>query len=405
MTTGDYVVVALLAAAIAGSLAGIGLLLLRPVRGRSLSTLVNAGVAVALGPIVAGMVGTTAAMFVIDQNLTVALLVAVICGAVGAGLALSLGRRLVGAARALRDSSAGIGEPGYTSITWLPTVELRELARALDDTHRRLIQARTREHALEASRRELVAWVSHDLRTPLSALRAMAEALEDGVAADPPRYIRQMRQQVERLDLMVDDLFLLSRLHAGVLRLRLQWVVLGDLIDDVVATLDPLAQAGGVRLCGGGDGDTSALVDAAQLERALANLVHNAVAATPAGGVVRVDVTSNHGRVQVSVIDECGGLPAGDFARLFDVGWRGKSSRTREGAGLGLAVAQGIVQAHGGNIEASNLDGGCCFVVILSADPSPIPTSSSTQTMPARPGPAAPPSPHRSRHRARDRAR
>lgn len=402
MTTGDYVVVALLAAAIAGALAGIGLLLLRPVRGRSLSTVVNAGVAVALGPIVAGMVGTTAAMFVIDQDLTVALLVAVICGAVGAALALSLGRRLVVAARALRDSSAGIGEPGYTSITWLPTVELRELARALDDTHRRLIQARTREHALEASRRELVAWVSHDLRTPLSALRAMAEALEDGVAADPPRYIRQMRQQVERLDLMVDDLFLLSRLHAGALRLRRQWVVLGDLIDDVVATLSPVAQAGGVRLCGGGDGDASALVDAAQLERALANLVHNGVAATPAGGVVRVDVTSNQGQVQVSVADECGGLPAGDFTRLFDVGWRGKSSRTREGAGLGLAVAQGIVQAHGGDVEASNLDGGCCFAIRLPAGPSP--TSTSTGTQATRPGPAAPPSPHSGRHRARDRA-
>jgi len=392
MRTGDYVVVALLAAAIAGALAAIGLLLLRLVRGRSLSTLVNAGVAVALGPIVAGMVGTTAAMFVIDQNLMVALLVAVICGAVGGALALSLGRRLVGAARALRDSSAGIGEPGYTSITWLPTVELRELASALDDTHRRLVQARTREDALEASRRELVAWVSHDLRTPLSALRVMAEALEDGVAADPPRYIRQMRQQVERLDIMVDDLFLLSRLHAGALRLRRQWVVVSDLVDDVVATLDPLARAGGVRLSGAGHGGTSALVDAAQLARALANLVHNGVAATPAGGVVRVDVKSNQGQVQVSVADECGGLPAGDFTRLFDVGWRGKSSRTREGAGLGLAVAQGIMQAHGGDVEASNLDGGCCFAIRLPAGPSPTSTSTGTPSdTPRTGGPAVPP--------------
>lgn len=370
MRSRDYLLVALLTVGIAGGLAAIGLLLLRLAHGRSLSTLVNASVAVALGPIVAGMVGTTAAMFVIDQNLTVALLVAVICGLIGATLALLLSRRLVGAARAIRDSSAGIGEPGYTSVAWLPTVELRELGSALDDTHRRLTQARMREHALEASRRELVAWVSHDLRTPLSALRAMAEALEDGVVADPPRYIRQIRQQVERLDLLVDDLFLLSRLHAGALRLRLQWIHVGDLVDDVLAVLDPVARSSRIRLSGSGEGGTSALVDASKLDRALANLVHNAISATPSGGVVRVETTSSQGHVRVAVVDECGGLPAEDFPRLFDVGWRGGSSRTREGAGLGLAVAQGIVQAHGGDIEATNVVGGCCFAIVLSQPPS-----------------------------------
>lgn len=212
-----------------------------------------------------------------------------------------------------------------------------------------------------------MAWVSHDLRTPLSALRAMAEALEDGVAADPPRYLRQMRQEVERLDQLVDDLFLLSRLHAGALRLRPQRVLVGDLVNDVLTVLDLVAQASGVRLTGSAEDGLSTLVDAAQLDRALANLVHNAVRATPPGGSVQVDAASARGQLLLAVIDECGGLLAGDFPRLFDVGWRGGSSRTREGAGLGLAVTRGIAQAHGGDLEATNTVGGCCCAIVLPA--------------------------------------
>lgn len=367
ITTRDYLVVTLLAVGISGGLAALGLLLLRLARGRSLLTLVNASIAVSLGPVVAGIAGTSAAMFVTDHDLTIAMLVVVISGVIGAAVALTLGRRLVGAARALRDSSTGVGGPGYTSVDWLPTVELRELAGELDNTHRRLVEALEREHALEASRRELVAWVSHDLRTPLTALRVMAEALEDGVAADPPRYLRQMRQEVEVLNRLVDDLFVLSRLHAGALRLSPQRILVGDLVSDALATLDPVARAGGVRLSGGAESGLSAWVDAAQLGRALANLVYNAVRATPRGGGVRVAAASAPEQVRVSVIDECGGLDSEDLPRLFDVGWQGRSSRPRDGAGLGLAVARGIVRAHSGDVEVTNVVGGCSFAIVLPA--------------------------------------
>lgn len=247
-------------------------------------------------------------------------------------------------------------------MTWLPP-ELREVAGAFEDTHRRLVEALERERALEASRRELVAWVSHDLRTPLTALRAMAEALEDGIAADPARYLRQMRQEIERLDRLVDDLFLLSRLHAGALRLRPARTLVADLVSDVLAEFEAVARAGGVRLSGRADDGLSASVDAAQFGRALTNLVHNAVRATPFGGSVRVDAARAAQQVRVSVVDQCGGLPAEDIPRLFDVGWRGRSSR--EGTGMGLAVARGIVRAHGGDIDVTNAVYGCSFVIRL----------------------------------------
>ena len=151
---------------------------------------------------------------------------------------------------------------------------------------------REQERALERSRRELVAWVSHSLRTPLAGLRAMAEALKDGLAADPARYHVQMRQAVERLTGMVGDLFELSRIHAGALRLSLQQVWLADLVDDAVAGAHPIAQARRVRLAADIHAPLSVRADAREMSRALTNLVVNAIRHTPGDGTVRVGPTS-----------------------------------------------------------------------------------------------------------------
>jgi len=135
-----------------------------------------------------------------------------------------------------------------------------------------------RERALEASRRELVAWVSHDLRTPLAGLRAMAEALEDQVVTDPrevSQYHSQIRREVDRLTVMIDDLFELSRIHAGALRLTKRMVGLEDLVAEVVASTDPVARAKGVRLTGAAVRGMPVYVDAAEMGRALRNLVTN----------------------------------------------------------------------------------------------------------------------------------
>ena len=215
----------------------------------------------------------------------------------------------------------------------------------------RLAEQRDRDAALEASRRDLVAWVSHDLRTPLAGLRAMAEALEDGVAEDPARYHRQMRVEVDRLSGLVDDLFELSRIQAGALSLAYEQVLAADLVSDTIAASDALARAGGVRLAGTASGPLPVRADGRELGRALANLVVNAIRHTPTDGSVTVSAqpTDDGASVVLTVTDGCGGIPEGDLDRVFDVAWRGNTERNAQaGGGLGLAIVRGIAEAHGG---------------------------------------------------------
>jgi signal transduction histidine kinase len=221
---------------------------------------------------------------------------------------------------------------------------------------------------MERSRRELVAWVSHDLRTPLAGLRAMAEALEDNVAEDPEIYHTRIRQSVDRLTGMVDDLFELSRIHAGALRLSLEHIPLADLVDEAVVGADPLARARGVRLSADVRTGRSVCVDVNEVSRALTNLVANAIRHTPSDGAVRVEATERDGRAVLAVVDACGGIPDDDLDRVFEVAWRGTAARTPEplaGAGLGLAIVRGIVEAHSGEVDVRNVVGGCRFEVRL----------------------------------------
>ena len=163
-----------------------------------------------------------------------------------------VGRAVGRASGALLASVRRVGDSGIYTPPEVPLpAELEGLSRGLAEAHERLGQARAREQAFEASRRELVAWVSHDLRTPLAGLRAMAEALEDRVVVDPrevDHYHSQIRIETERLAAMIDDLFELSKIHAGALRLSPRVVGLEDLIADVVASAAPVARAKRVRL-------------------------------------------------------------------------------------------------------------------------------------------------------------
>ena len=294
-----------------------------------------------------------------------------IAGLAGLAVALFVRRRLTKASRALSSAVQNVGESGvYMTPQLTLPAELKDLSAELTATHERLAQARSRERALEASRRELVAWVSHDLRTPL-ALRAMAEALEDQVVVDPREvstYHSQIRREVDRLTLMIDDLFELSRIHAGALRLSKRMVGLGDLVAEVVASTDPVARSKGVRLTGAAVRGMPVYIDAAEMGRALRNLVTNAIRHTPSDGGVEVLAEVQSGMACVSVSDACGGIPAGDLSRVFDVAFRGESARTpgpQEGAGLGLSIARGIVEAHSGQIAVRNAGPGCQFLIRL----------------------------------------
>ncbi|MCX4392041.1 response regulator [Streptomyces sp. NBC_01767] len=219
---------------------------------------------------------------------------------------------------------------------------------------------------LETSRRELVAWISHDLRTPLAGLRAMSEALEDGMAVDSGRYLRQIRTEVERMNDMVGDLFELSRIHAGSLTLSPTRISAHDLVGDALAGADPLAREHGVRLVGDRVEAVPVEVDGKEMGRVLGNLLINAIRRTPADGTVAVAAHRTGGGVVLSVTDGCGGIPEEDLPRVFDTGWRGSHARTPPaGAGLGLAIVRGIVEAHAGRAEVRNVTGGCCFEVTL----------------------------------------
>jgi signal transduction histidine kinase len=234
--------------------------------------------------------------------------------------------------------------------------------------------SRTRERALDASRRDLIAGVSHDLRSPIASIRAMSEALEDGVVDDDAsvqRYHRAIRVESERLGALVDDLFELSRITAGVLDTDQPCVPLGELVADVVSAAQPAASTKGVRIANLLDEIPGVLVPASDLRRVLHNLLDNAVRHTRHGGTIVVDGELVGRTAQVFVTDECGGIPEADLARVFDVAFRGDAARTRDngGGGLGLAIAKGLLEAHRGSIEIANRAPGCRFTLELPVLP------------------------------------
>jgi signal transduction histidine kinase len=265
-----------------------------------------------------------------------------------------------------------LADPAPTSSTdrAADTEEMRRMTAELHEVSQRLDASREREQSLEASRRELVAWVSHDLRSPIAAVRAMAEALEDGVVDDAEsvaRYHRAIRQETERLSQLVDDLFELSRLTAGALAPDDTTLPLCQLIDDVLESASTAALSRGIDVVAVIDEACDALVPASYLRRALHNVLDNAIRHTPVGGTVSVAWSTGDGVLCIDVSDECGGIPAADLPRVFDVAFRGDTARTRDrgGGGLGLAIARGLLDLHDGTIEVDNRDRGCRFSLRL----------------------------------------
>jgi len=362
----DLLWVAWYSALAAAIVAGVGLALLHALRGSSVAIqLTVVGVSTILATL-SGIVVISFMMMINDHDLAVVLAVVTAAGLVALAVSVLLGRRLVAANRVL--VNAVRAEPYEIPATRLPA-ELAELSRELDAAYERLAASHRREQALEASRRELVAWVSHDLRTPLAGLRAMAEALEDEVVADPgtvARYHRRIRVESDRLTEMVDDLFELSRIHAGALRLSRSRIGLDDLVAEALAGAEALARAKGVRLQGAVQPGLPVEADAGELGRALRNLVVNAIRHTPSDGTIEITGEEHDGAACVTVADACGGIPEEDLPRVFDVAFRGEAARTPGGgAGLGLAIARGIVEAHAGEIGVVNAGDGCRFVVRL----------------------------------------
>src|SRR5579875_1878661 len=369
----------------------VGVLLLKLMADRSIRVMLNLVALVTVITSLAGVGAIAVLMISTPEDRNVMLELLGIAGLAGLAVALFLSRTLTMATTTLLKAVREVGDSGiYTPPAMRLPAELAELSDGLAEAHDRLGQARAREQALEASRRELVAWVSHDLRTPLAGLRAMAEALEDQVVTDPrevSHYHSQIRRETDRLSAMIDDLFELSKIHAGTLRLSPRLVGLEDLIAEVVASAEPVARAKGIRLTGSAVRGMPVVIDTAEMGRAVRNLVTNAIRHTPYGGTIEVLGEIHAGMACVSVADECGGIPPGDLPRVFDVAFRGESARTPDpsgGAGLGLSIARGIVEAHSGQISVRNTGPGCQFLIKL-------PLARPSAPAVSRPAPAARP--------------
>ena len=214
------------------------------------------------------------------------------------------------------------------------------------------VEERSRRQ-IEDARRQLIAAVSHDLRTPLASLRLLVESIDDGVATGETRerYLREIRTHVEALSELIDDLFELSRIEAGDISWTMRQVELGELIGDTVAAMRAPAEARGVAITAElPPREVVALANAEKVQRVLFNLIQNAIRHTPADGSVTVRARAGAGGVEVEVADEGTGIPAGQGERVFEAFYRGEEARGEEGAGLGLAISRAIVEAHGGRI-------------------------------------------------------
>jgi signal transduction histidine kinase len=218
------------------------------------------------------------------------------------------------------------------------------------------------------SRRELVAWASHDLRTPLANMQAMIEALEDGLGG-PEEYVPALQEQVRALSRLVDDLFELARIDAGALTLELLELPVAPVVSTSLRGIEAEARLRHVTLAADVDQSLTARFAPEKVERVLMNLLTNALRHTPSDGAVAVRAEPVGGAVRVAVEDSGEGLDAEAQARMFEHFWRGDRSRSSRGAGLGLAIARGLVEAQGGRIWAEDReDGGArvCFTLPAS---------------------------------------
>jgi two-component system sensor histidine kinase SaeS len=333
--------------------------LLRSVRAKLLAVLVLSTFLVLVN------VGFTAElMFIEPHDLT--LLALLMAFALGLGVFLALSMAQVfheGLAELLaRVRLFGAGKLD-TRIQLDTGDELEELGEAFNMMAEQLEASFAQQAQLERARRDLIASVSHDLRTPLATMRAVIESINDGVVEDPAtvqRYLRTIQSEVTYLGRLIDDLFELSQIDSGLLKLRPEPSNVADLVSDTLEALSQQARQRGLTLRGEVDDMLPEVVmDTPRMQRVLYNLVQNAVRHTPADGTIVIRAIDAGPEVEVSVIDTGEGIEEHELPRIFERFYRVDKARTRDdgGSGLGLSIAKGIVELHGGRIWARSTRG------------------------------------------------
>jgi signal transduction histidine kinase len=358
----------------------------------SISRQLALAVAIAIVAVLAAVWLAAAVMFISDEDAWLVSVMATVIAVVGMSVATSLTAPLVHDIEKLRDRLSAVGAGDRrTRLAAAGNDELTELTAAANAMIEQLSTEEAGRLAAEDARQRLIVAVSHDLRTPVASLRALTEAIEDGIAtgATRTRYLHQMQTHVAILSSLIEDLFTLTRAQAGEINLETRPVEIGDLVSETVAAMQPAAHERGVALHAVAPATPApgltlaARADADQLRRVLMNLLDNAIRHTPGGGEVTVRARRRGRTVEVEVADTGTGIPAADRRHAFDAFFRGgeHTSRSDAGAGLGLAIAQAIIQAHEGEIWLAPSQRGTrvCFTL-----PAPdLPATAQRETTPS----------------------
>jgi signal transduction histidine kinase len=307
---------------------------------------------------------TARLMFASQHDLRLATVLLLFAGgiaiSVGYFLSVALTDRIVALSRAAREIAR---ERLDVRVPVAGNDEMANLARTFNEMALQLEEAARKQEELDTLRRNLIAWAGHDLRTPLASIRAIVEALADGMVEQPEaveRYLHTAQREIRSLSVLIDDLFELAQWEAGGLRLELCPNSISDLISDTIESLSELSSQRGIELQGSAaPGVDPVMMDAQQIQRVLSNLVGNALRHTPAGGTVEIRAMAQEEWIRVEVRDTGEGIDAHDLPHIFEHFYRGEKSRSRAtgGSGLGLAIAKGIVESHSGQIGVESTTG------------------------------------------------
>lgn len=375
LTAGDLLIIVVTAAACTAGIALIAFGVLWWGRRLSLGFQTVVIVIAAALSIVASTAAISIEMYLSPHDLQVLLWVIGISAIMSVIAAIGTGRAARRAFSVLRKSVSRVGDGEIVTAVQGTGKEFAEISAQLEDTSRRLDDARREIQRLDASRRQFFAWISHDLRTPITGISALSEALEDSNVDDPASYLRQIRAQVNAMSRLVDDLFELSQIQSGTLRLRIESIALLDIVSDAVADVSPLAEARNISITHAGVEGYHLQADPHELTRVVVNLLTNSIRHAPASSEILITADRRSDHLVLSVLDQGSGVDSADLSHVFDVGWRANAARTptqqmdgTPGAGLGLAIVQGIVEAHGGHVAAENLDPGFRLDIALPAE-------------------------------------
>lgn len=340
--------------------AGWGLLVVSH-RFRSLRTTVLMIPITAIGVAAVTIAAAALTMFLSAHDLRLTMVALALGVGLGTSLALTVSRPLAGDLDRLAHTARQVAGGNLTASTAVDRPdEVGQVARAMDGMIGALARAEDQRRDSDESRRSFLAAVSHDLRTPLTSLQAAVEALQDGVSPDPERYLRSMARDLQSLRGLVDDLFTLTRIEVGDLDLRPITLDTGELVEEILEAMRPLAESRGVELKLETHRQVPVEADPRAVARVVRNLVDNAIRHTAPHTAVRLRVAPVDQGVEVRVLDQGPGFPAGFGEAAWKDAAKGDPARSRDGTGggLGMTIARGLVEAHRGEIWVEYGEGG-----------------------------------------------